>query len=79
MPQDAEILIRLVMCIRDCKVQLLPEAGKFAAAMCTIKLEHNGPFNRSIEDVGKNHKEIKVIQKKSHRVLYKPAERIKSH
>lgn len=27
------------------------EAGKFAAAMCTIKLEHNGPFNRSIEDV----------------------------
>lgn len=27
------------------------EAGKFAAAMCTIKLEHNGPFNRSIEDI----------------------------
>jgi len=27
------------------------EAGKFAAAMCTIKLEHNGPFNRSIQDV----------------------------
>lgn len=27
------------------------ESGKFAAAMCTIKLEHNGPFNRSIEDV----------------------------
>lgn len=27
------------------------EAGKFAAAMCTIKLEHNGPFNRSIKDV----------------------------
>ncbi len=27
------------------------EAGKFAAAMCTIKLEHNGPFNRYIEDV----------------------------
>ena len=27
------------------------EAGKFAAAMCTIKLEHNGPFNRSEEDV----------------------------
>ncbi len=25
--------------------------GKFAAAMCTIKLEHNGPFNRTIEDV----------------------------
>lgn len=29
------------------------EAGKFAAAMCTIKLEHNGPFNLSIEDVEK--------------------------
>ena len=29
------------------------EAGKFAAAMCTIKLAHNGPFNRSIEDVEK--------------------------
>ena len=29
------------------------EAGKFAAAMCTIKLEHNGPFNRSIDDVEK--------------------------
>lgn len=29
------------------------EAGKFAAAMCTIKLEHNGPFNRSIDDVKK--------------------------
>lgn len=29
------------------------EAGNFAAAMCTIKLEHNGPFNRSIEDVEK--------------------------
>lgn len=33
------------------------EAGKFAAAMCTIKLEHNGPFNRSIEDVEKIIKE----------------------
>ena len=29
------------------------DAGQFAAAMCTIKLEHNGPFNRSIEDVEK--------------------------
>lgn len=29
------------------------EAGKFAAAMCTIKLEHNGPFNRSIDEVEK--------------------------
>ena len=27
------------------------EAGKFAAAMCTIKLEHHGPFNRSIDDI----------------------------
>lgn len=29
------------------------EAGKFAAAMCTLKLEHNGPFDRHIEDVVK--------------------------
>ncbi len=26
-------------------------AGKFAAAMCTIKLEHNGPFNRTQKEV----------------------------
>ena len=23
------------------------EAGRFAAAMCTLKLEHNGPFDRT--------------------------------
>ena len=39
------------------------EAGKFAAAMCTIKLEHNGPFNRSIEDVEKI---IKKLRKRPH-------------
>ena len=27
------------------------EAGEFAAAMCTLKLEHNGPFSRTEEDV----------------------------
>ncbi len=27
------------------------EAGKFAAAMCTLKLEHNGPFDRTIDEV----------------------------
>jgi len=27
------------------------EAGKFAAAMCTLKLEHSGPFDQSIEKV----------------------------
>lgn len=27
------------------------EAGKFAAAMCTLKLEHNGPFDGTIDDV----------------------------
>ena len=27
------------------------EAGKFAAAMCTIKLEHHGPFNRTIKEI----------------------------
>lgn len=29
------------------------ESGKFAAAMCTLKLEHSGPFHRSIEDIQK--------------------------
>lgn len=27
------------------------EAGKFAAAMCTLKLEHSGPFDRTIDDI----------------------------
>ena len=27
------------------------ESGKFAAAMCTLKLEHTGPFAHKIEDV----------------------------
>ena len=27
------------------------EAGRFAAAMCTLKLEHTGPFVGSIEDI----------------------------
>jgi len=27
------------------------EAGRFAAAMCTLKLEHNGPFDRSVDEV----------------------------
>lgn len=29
------------------------ESGKFAAAMCTLKLEHNGPFDRTIKDIRK--------------------------
>ena len=29
------------------------ESGKFAAAMCTLKLEHSGPFDKSIEDIEK--------------------------
>lgn len=29
------------------------DAGKFAAAMCTLKLEHSGPFDKSIEDIKK--------------------------
>lgn len=29
------------------------EAGKFASAMCTLKLEHNGPFDKTIEDIRK--------------------------
>ena len=27
------------------------ESGRFAAAMCTLKLEHTGPFDRAIDDV----------------------------
>ena len=27
------------------------ESGRFAAAMCTLKLEHTGPFDRTIDDV----------------------------
>ncbi len=27
------------------------EAGKFAAAMCTLKLEHSGPFDRTIDEI----------------------------
>ena len=27
------------------------EAGKFAAAMCTLKLEHSGPFDRTVDEV----------------------------
>jgi len=40
------------------------EAGRFAAAMCTIKLEHNGPFDRSIEDIYKCQKYAEVISNK---------------
>lgn len=29
------------------------ESGRFAAAMCTLKLEHNGPFRHTIDDVWK--------------------------
>lgn len=29
------------------------ESGKFAAAMCTLKLEHSGPFHHLIEDIQK--------------------------
>lgn len=36
-----------------CRAQGLgyEESGRFAAAMCTLKLEHSGPFDRSIEDI----------------------------
>jgi sugar/nucleoside kinase (ribokinase family) len=29
------------------------ESGRFSAAMCTLKLEHNGPFRHSVEEVKK--------------------------
>ena len=36
-----------------CRAQSMgyAEAGRFAAAMCTLKLEHNGPFDHTIDDV----------------------------
>ncbi|MCH3994624.1 MAG: PfkB family carbohydrate kinase [Prevotella sp.] len=36
-----------------CRMQGLSplEAGKYAAAMCTLKLEHNGPFSGTEEDI----------------------------
>ncbi len=36
-----------------CRIQGMDveQSGRFAAAMCTLKLEHNGPFNRSVDDV----------------------------
>lgn len=36
-----------------CRLQGLSplESGKYAAAMCTLKLEHNGPFNRTEKEV----------------------------
>jgi sugar/nucleoside kinase (ribokinase family) len=27
------------------------ESGRFAAAMCTLKLEHNGPFDGTLDDI----------------------------
>ena len=29
------------------------ESGRFAAAMCTLKLEHTGPFNKTVDDIKK--------------------------
>lgn len=29
------------------------EAGRFAAAMCTLKLEHNGPFDGTLDDIAR--------------------------
>lgn len=36
-----------------CRAKGVPcdEAGRFAAAMCTLKIEHPGPFNGTIEDI----------------------------
>ncbi len=31
----------------------IEEAGKFAAAMCTLKLEHHGPFSGTVTDIRK--------------------------
>ena len=29
----------------------IEEAGKFAAAMCSLKLQHSGPFDGTIADI----------------------------
>ena len=36
-----------------CRVQGMDieEAGRFASAMCSLKLEHSGPFDGTIEDI----------------------------
>ena len=39
-----------------CRGMGIEESGRFAAAMCTLKLEHSGPFDRTADDV------LKVIQ-----------------
>lgn len=36
------------------------EAGEFAAAMCTMKLEHSGPFDKHLEDIQETIKEHHV-------------------
>lgn len=39
------------------------ESGRFAAAMCTLKLEHSGPFDRSADDVRQVLKSDKEVKK----------------
>ena len=36
-----------------CRAQgmAIEESGKFAAAMCSLKLEHSGPFDGTIDDI----------------------------
>lgn len=34
-----------------CQGAGIEDAGRFAAAMCTMKLEHNGPFSGTVEDI----------------------------
>lgn len=45
------------------------EAGRFASAMCTLKLEHNGPFEGSLKDIETL---IKNTDKLSQSVRIKP-------
>lgn len=39
------------------------EAGEFAAAMCTMKLEHSGPFDKSIDDIMDTIAQHKILTK----------------
>ncbi|WP_051502491.1 PfkB family carbohydrate kinase [Prevotella sp. HJM029] len=43
------------------------EAGRFASAMCTLKLEHNGPFEGSLKDIEK----LSSAPRKAHETITK--------
>ena len=40
-----------IECLRRAIGMSYADAGRMAAAMCTLKLEHSGPFDRSMADI----------------------------